>query len=213
MIVVCNLMAKKSKKKTHLKKPTHGIILGSSNNKIVHTLSSFCLPIKNHSEPGGQCRVGYKKSYLSQALPIDRSAIYVLLLSFNGVLKKECQIDSLHLSFVKRVLQTIQVLSTYSLNVRKNLIIGLPLVRFNASLYPQQLAEIRKLEKILTEKNIFFFNILDQIPESIRQSDYFELKLRNGFLCSDGIHYSHTVKRITSQVTANALKEFYKSRW
>ena len=205
-------MAKKSKKKCHYRKPEKFYILGSSNNTITDTLSTFCLPPINKSKGGGNCRIGYPFNYLNQALPIDRSGIYCILLSFNGVLRYEHQITSLNKTFVKRVLQCIQALSSYSLNVRKNLMIGLPLLRHDSSLFPTQLAEIKKLEKKLTAKNIFFFNILDQIPEHIRQNDFFELRKKNGITYYDKVHYSYSVKKITAQVTAKALEEFYKSR-
>ena len=199
-------MTKKANKKAPAT-PTKAIILGSSNNKYTHLRAEFCLPTTNLSKPGAHCKIGYQKNYANYCLPIQKNSVYLLNLSFNFVLRYPSQISTLHLTFVKNVLELIKVLSGNGLNVRKNLIVVLPLVRHTSATFPTQLTEIQKLESKLFNKNIFFVNAYNEIPEHIKQNDYFDQE-RN-----DNVHYSFTVQKIISKINANALDEFLKSRW
>ena len=155
-------------------KPKSITILGSSNNIKSHELAQFPLKPTNKSLPSGSAHLLKPNNYASQINSVDKKSLYIIFLSFNHFLRFEKQISTLPLSFVKRVTQTISVLSSFGLKVKTNLIVATPMYRLSPSTWDIQQKEIEKLEVVLKEKGIYYFNPQESIDATTLETDFYK---------------------------------------
>ena len=71
--------------------------------------------------------------------------------------------------------------------------------------WDRQRAEVERLKTVLDTKGIFSFNPMTGIPAEVLQNNYFKN--------SDLVHLTPEVDQMIASQTANALKEYYNSRW
>ena len=202
----------RKRKRAFQNKPTHSIFLGSSNNIATHHLTQFCLPVENRSLPSGSPSVASRNNYIIQAgTKIDRKGIYLIFLSFNNILRDVHQLTSCQTEYVKRVKQTLNILASYGLNLRKNLIISTPPLRFTQDTWPIQKQIIQDLVCMLDEKKISHFNCLKHIcAGDLQPHKYYSKKDQ---LLRKNIHLSKTILKIIAETAASELKNFLKEVW
>ena len=196
-------MARKSKRKTKPfeNKINKAVLAGSSNNLQTDQLAKFPLDnISNKARRGGNAVVGYPNNYCLQLLPLRPRTVYIVLLSFNHILKSERQIGKLDNQFCKRVRQCLNILRSHGLNLQTKLIVCMPPLRLHPRTWDTQRREIHKLESILDKKGITHFNPMHDIPHNIPTKDYYNSK--------DLVHLKPEIEKHFSQKTADALREF-----
>ena len=190
------------------------ILCGSSNHKSLKKSKYFSVPfpsakIINRAQGGANVLPGTELSYSPQFVgrtgtEIEPTALYVLNLSFNELLKTADQLEACAEAYTFRTLQTLDLLFSYKL--RKNqLLVGLPLPRLSVSLFQKQITIVQGLKEALDRKGIKSFDIFPEIPSTLTQNDRLYFKSNK-----DRFHFSEEVDNISATIISDNIKLFLK---